>query len=1166
MEKPSCGYRLAVKIMRITVLQSFLSFVLLGAVRAHEAKTQELLDRRVTISVKQEEIRTVFARLEKQTGINFLYSSNLVNPLQKVTFKAQKEPLSVALNRLLMPLRLSYEVSDKHIIVSRIPVPLINAVQEPGAIPEVSFEVMQQPADQAVRGIVRDENGQGLPGVSILVKGSQKGTTTNENGNFELTVDDGSAVLVFSFVGYFTQEKTVGSQTSLEISMQVDNKSLEELVVVGYGAQKKVNLTGAVSTIGSEVLESRPITNLGQGLQGTVSNLNISPGTGSPGQGATFNIRGNTSINGGSPLILVNGIPMDINLLSPNDIESVTVLKDAASAAIYGARAAYGVILVTTKSGKKKDRPSVSVSSILTSNEPTSRIEFIDTKDRIGYMNEAYMRVNGRPYYDDIMVNAMMAHYNDPSQPSAIIHPSNLNEWTGVANTNWEDILMNKRYPMQQHTASVSGGSGKFDYYSSLSYIYQGGLTNRDLFKEKFNRYNLMTNLNYEVLSWLKVGTKISVNNSNKRYPPNDDQFRNSYPETGTIYQTNVYSTQPLYDPNGKWTHEGSIGNPAQFIKDGGERTRKVNDVWLTGSATLTPIRNTTFNVDYSFNTKSTAEMSYLALIPFYNVNGDVSGYYGGSNPNRVIRTNYDDNYYVFNAYGDYSNTFGKHYVKLMAGFNQENASYAWTRAERRNLIINDIPYMSLASGERFASDGLNEFAIRGAFTRFNYSYDDKYLLEFNGRYDGTSRFPKKSRFGFFPSVSLGWRVSKEGFMSSTSSWLSDLKFRASYGTLGNQILVDANNNPIFYPYIATLSAQEVPYLVNGERPMSVYSPELVSPTLTWETVSQMNFGVDVSLFTNKLTASFDVYRRDTRDMLTKSQTLPAVLAVTEPRANAADMRTSGFDLNIEWRDKIGEVRYEATVILSDYSAKITQFSNPSGLISDYYVGQNLGSIWGLTTGGLFQTDEEALALDQSNINGRKRQAGDLWMVDLDGDGKITRGAQTLSNPGDMSVIGNSTPRYSYGFRTNWKWKGFDLDLFFQGVAKRDLNMSTLYYLTQYSNEWVGISKAAMDYWSPENPDAFFPRPIISGAGDITAVQSRFLQNAAYLRLKQLTFGYTIPADVSRKIGMDRIKVFFTGANLWTATKMIRISDPELPGPSSYPLYKSLSLGANINF
>lgn len=1160
MEKELRGYSLVIKIMRITVFQALLAIGFIGSVSAHEAKTQELLAKRISVSANQEEIKSVFTKLEAQVGIKFLYSSNLVNPKQKVTFEVKKETLSVALEKLLTPLNLTYEVSDKHIIVSRILTPL------GGAAPDEHLDIVPSLIRQApvieriVKGNVSDEDGSGLPGVSVLVKGTQKGTSTNEVGDFTLEVGEGEVVLVFSFVGYVSQEINLGGKSTLDVKMEVDNKSLEELVVVGYGAQKKENLTGAVSTIGSEVLESRPITNIGQGLQGTISNLNITPGSGAPGQGTSFNIRGNNSINGGSPLVLVNGIPMDIDLLSPNDIESVTVLKDAASAAIYGARAAYGVILVTTKSGKKKDRPSVSISSIVTSNQPTNRIEFIDTKDRIGYMNEAYMRVNGRNYYDDLTVAAMMDHYNDPTKPNAIIHPSNLNEWTGVANTNWEDVLMEKRYPMHQHTMSVSGGSEKLDYYSSLSYVHQKGLTNRDLFNERFNRYNFMTNLNYDVLNWLRLGTKITVNNSDKKYPPNDAHFRNSYPENGTIYQTNVYSTQPLYDPNGKWTHEGSIASPAQFIKDGGNRTRNINDVWLTGSVRMTPIKNVTFNADYSFNTKATAEASYLAQIPFYNVNGEVSGYYGGSNPSRVIKTNYDDKYYVFNAYGDYENTFGKHYFKLLVGYNQENASYKWTQAERRNLIINDIPFMSLASGERFASDGINEYAIRGAFTRFNYSYDDKYLIEFNGRYDGTSKFMKKDRFAFFPSVSVGWRIDNEAFFANLKNTVNLLKVRASYGSLGNQ------NVSGYYPYIATLSASEANYLINGERPMSVFAPGLVSSTLTWETVTQRNVGLDVAVFGNRMNASIDFYRRDTRNMLTRSQTLPAVLAVTEPQANAADLETKGFDLSLEWRDKIGKVKYEATFILSDYQATITKFSNPSGLISDYYIGHKMGEIWGLTTGGLFQNDAEALELDQSNINGRKRQAGDLWMVDLNGDGKITRGAQTLENPGDLSVIGNNTPRFSYGFRTNWKWNGFDLDLFFQGVARRDLWMSSLYYLTQYSNEWVGIAKTAMDYWSPENPDAFFPRPIISGAADVTSVQSRFLQNASYIRLKQLTFGYTIPGSVVQKLGMERVKVFFTGANLWTGTKMIKISDPEISGPSAYPLYKSFSVGANINF
>jgi len=1018
-----------------------------------------------------------------------------------------------------------------------------------------------QQSETKIAGKVSAESGELLPGVNIVLKGTTIGTVTDADGHYSLPVPDLNGTLVFSYIGYANLEVAVNGRTAIDVSMAEDVQRLAEVVVVGYGTQEKVNLTGAVSTVGAETLESRPITTLGQGLQGTISNLNITQGDGSLGKGSSFNVRGNTSINGGSPLVLVDGIPMDINLLNPNDIESVTVLKDAASAAIYGARAAYGVILVTTKKGKNDGgKPRVALTTLFSTNSPTNRIDFIDTKDRIAYMNEAFMRMNGRNYFDDILIDAMMAHYNDPSQPSAIIHPTNPAEWRGVANTNWEKILMNDSYPMQQHTASVSGGSDKFDYYTSFSYLNQKGLTNRELFDEHFNRYNVMANVNYDVLEWVTIGTKISINNSNKRFPPNYPWFRNEFPEGGTIYQTNVYSTQPYKNPDGNWSHEGSIANPAQILTEGGHQTRHINDLWMTGVVTLKPVKNVNINLDYSTNAKNTKQMSYVSLVPFYNVNGEVTGYYGGSNPNRVIRTNYDDKYYVFNAYGDYTNTFrGKHYVKAMVGFNQENAEYNYVQAERRNLIINSIPYINLASGDRFAYDGIDEYAIRGAFTRLNYIYDNRYLIEFNGRYDGSSKFAKKDRFAFFPSVSVGWRLDSEKFFEPLQNAIDQLKLRASYGSLGNQ------NVSGFYPYIATLSAAEVNYLINSEKPMSVYAPGLVSPTLTWETVTQKNIGLDFAFFNSKLSGSFDVYERNTTNMLTRSETLPAVLAVNEPQANAADMSTRGFDLTLEWKHAVGNFRYGATVILSDYTSEITKFSNPKGIISDHYVGKDLGEIWGLTTGGIFQTDDEAMALDQSNINGRKRQAGDLWMVDLNGDGKITRGSQTLEDPGDMSIIGNSTPRYSFGFRPNLGWKGFELDLFFQGVGKRDLWMNSLYFLTQYSNEWVGIPKAAMDYWSPENPNAYFPRPIISGSADITTVQSRFLQNAAYIRLKQLTLSYTIPASLTEKIGIERMKVFFSGSNLWTGTKMIKISDPELSGPSAYPMYRSLSLGANIN-
>lgn len=1144
-------------IMKNIFSQIVIAILFTGISFAEKSSAQAVLNRIVSISMDDARLSSALKQVEKDADIKFVYSRNVVNIDQKISIQAKDQKLGMVLDELFNSNGISYEAFDNRIVLSnsRAKLPVTGTIETENDLP------MDAKAKIPVTGKVTDRNGEPLIGVSVKIKGTNTGASTDVNGQYSLNIPDGNNTLVFTYIGYITQEIPLSNRTVINVSMQEDAANLDEVVVIGYGTQKKTNLTGAVSTVSSKVLESRPITNLGQGLQGTVSNLNITQGNGSLGQGSTFNVRGNTSINGGSPLILVNGIPMDINQLNPGDIESVTVLKDAASAAIYGARAAYGVMLITTKSGQKNEKPKISLSTNFVTNEPTTRIQFIDTKDRIAFMNEAYMRVNGRNYYDDITMAAMMAHYNDPSKPSAIIHPATPNDWTGVANTDWEKILQAETYPMQQHTASVSGGSEKFDYYTSVSYLNQKGLTNPNLFDEKFKRYNFMTNVNYKILDWFTVGSKISINNSTKRFPPNHPWFRNEFAEGSTIFQANVYSTQPYKDPNGKWTHEGSILNPAQMLSEGGYQTRDINDMWMTGLVKLTPVKNMTVNVDYSFNASNRKELNYSAQQPFYNNKGDVIGYYGGSNPSRVIRSGYNDKYYVFNAYADYEKTLNnKHYFKGLVGYNQENAQYNFTQAERRNLIINSLPYMNLASGDRFAYDSINEYAIRGAFTRFNYSFDDRYLFEFNGRYDGSSKFPKKDRFAFFPSASVGWRIDNESFFSGIKKSVDMLKIRASYGNLGNQ------NVAGYYPYIPTLNASEVNYLINGDRPMTISAPGLVSSSLTWETVTQQNLGLDFAALNNRLSGSFDIYKRDTKNMLTRSQTMPAILAVNEPQANAADLSTKGWDLTLGWRDNVGNVRYGATALLSDYSAKITKFSNPSGIISDYYVGHNLGQIWGLTTGGIFQSDAEASALDQSNINGRKRQAGDLYMVDLNGDGKITRGNQTLSNPGDMSVIGNNTPRYSFGFMPNVGWKGFDLDVFFQGVAKMDQWINATYFLSQYTNEWGGIAKTAMDYWSPQNPGAYFPRPIISGAGDIVAVQSRFLQNAAYIRLKQLTLSYTVPSILTKKLKVERVKVFFTGSNLWTGTKMIKISDPEQAGPSSYPLYKSLSFGANVNF
>lgn len=1020
-----------------------------------------------------------------------------------------------------------------------------------------------QQQEKTVKGTVTDLNGEPVIGATIIVKNNpSQGTVTDINGYFVLSNLQENTVLQITYVGMKPLEINTIEKTTIDIVMEADTELLDEVVVVGYGTQRKINLTGAVSQVSSEVLENRPITNLGQGLQGMIPNLNITQTTGTTGSGATFNIRGFTSITGGGPLILVDGVPMDANLINPNDIESVSVLKDAASAAIYGARAAFGVILISTKSGKKDGKPKISLSMNYGINHPTFQFSIMDAKQRMEYMNAASYMQNGKPYtqFDDETVKHLLAYYNDPeNNPSAFPDPNNPRLWRGSANTDWPRILQRDYMPQQQYTVSVQGGADKFNYYTSLGYFFQKGIPKQ--FDEKYKRYNFITNLTYGITDWITLGAKMSFNKSYKYYPPNNRSGHHH--EFTTAYQWYLTADSPVYAPNGKYFSTGSIPNMVQFHKEGGYRSRDVNDLWLTGTVKLTPFKNMTLNLDYSANYMNQEEEDNWKRLETYYIDGTVSGYFPFTNPSQMTRKQYNNKYYILNTYADYENTFGVHYIKVMAGFNQENGKYSNFYAKRENLIVETMPYMNLAYGEKSVGDGATHYAIRGAFARFNYNFADRYLFEFNGRYDGSSRFPQKERFKFFPSASIGWRLDNEPFLSGVKNIFNLLKLRASYGNLGNQVVES------YYPYIATYDSGQADFIINGEKPMTLYAPGLVSPTLTWETVTQYDFGIDVATFGNRLNASLDIYRRNTRNMLTKSATLPAILAVSEPQMNAADLKTTGWDMTVEWRQVSGKVTWEVKAILSDYVSVITKYDNPAGLINDYYVGKKIGEIWGFVTKGIAQTDEEARALDMKNLSGRSRAAGDLIFEDLNDDGKITYGEGTLKDPGDRKIIGNNTPRYSFGLTSNIQWKNFDLNVFFQGIAKRDLWLNPTYWIGGYNDEWRAHNILLSDYWTPENRDAFFPRPIITGGTDVTAVQTRWLQNASYVRLKDLTLGYTVPVNLTQKINIDKLRIFFSGNNIWEATgiyKYKKLADPEMNISYQTPINRTYSLGVNIYF
>lgn len=1021
-----------------------------------------------------------------------------------------------------------------------------------------SFDELQQ---NNINGSVRDQNGNPLPGVTVTVKGTTLGSLTDGSGHYIINNAPQNAILVFSFVGMTTQEIPQNGRLLIDIVMKEEAIGLDEVVVIGYGTQKKTNLTGSVSTVSAEVLESRPITNLGQGLQGTVSNLNITQTTGTTGSGADFNIRGFESINGGDPLILVNGVPMNIGRINPEDIESISVLKDAASAAIYGARAAYGVILITTKSGMKSAKPEVNLSVNYGLNTPTVKFKTLDVMQRANYMNTASYRQNGRPYpqFDDTRLPYIIAHYNDPTKPEAFVNPLNENQWLPCGNTDWPDILIRDFFPQQQYTANVAGGGETYDYYASISYYNQAGINK--IFDEKYDRYNVMTNFNFDVTKWFSIGSQFAINNSYKYYPPNNSAGHHD--EYTNAFQWHQWANFPVYAPSGKYFSSGSVPNAVQFFKEAGYRDRDINDLWMTVSGIVKPAKNLVINIDYSNNIVNQNETSYWKRLEMYYVDGSVSGYFPYTNPSQVTKSNSKTRYYVFNIYGTYENTFGKNNVKVMLGFNQENQKYESFSAKRDKLMVESMPYMNLAYGERTVGHGASEFAIRGVFTRLNYNFDNRYLLEFNGRYDGTSKFPKSDRFAFFPSASIGWRLDNESYLAGLKNVFQMLKLRVSYGSLGNQAVTGT------YPYIATYGSGQVAYIIDGELPMTLYAPGLVSPTLTWETVIQQDIGIDLSMLDSRFNATFDIYRRDTKNMLTKSQTLPAVLAVSEPNTNAADLKTVGWDLSVQWKQAVKNLTWGVRLVLSDYTSEITKYSNPSGLISDYNVGHKIGNIWGLVTDRIAQTDEEARSIDQKNISGRTRYAGDLLFKDLNNDGKITYGAGTLNDPGDRKIIGNNTPRYSFGISSDINWKGFDLKVFFQGIGKRDYWLPGNYWIGAWNNEWTAHSAVILDWWSPENPRAFFPHPIITGGSDVTATQTRFLQNMAYVRLKELTIGYTIPANLTQRIRVEKLRIYIAGNNVWEKSGIYKqkyLADPEMTNAYQTPINRTYSCGINVTF
>jgi len=1063
-------------------------------------------------------------------------------------------------------------------------------------------------SEKAISGIVKSSDGELLPGVSISIDGKASSTSTKADGTFSLNAKVGD-VLHFTAVGYVSKEVAITTANFYEVVLEQTAQNLSAVVVVGYGTQKKVNLSGAVDQVRAKELQNRPIANVAQGLQGMVPNLNIRFTSGAPGQTPYINIRGITSINGGDPLIMIDGVqntPAELNLLAPQDIESMSVIKDASAAAIYGARAAFGVILITTKTGASA-KAVVNYSNNFSINKPTVIPKMVT--DPYVFSRLLELSTDNTPWdnvnYTDQYYEYAKARSDDPSIPGVRVNPTDPTQWEYMGNRDWTRYFFNDYTFNQNHDLSISGSSenNKIRYYLSGGYNRQNSalaLTN-----DYFDRYSLRAKVDYSVRKWLKVGNNTFYTNSNRRQPTQFDPW--------SVYT--YFPTAWDKNPDGTWANT-SVGQASARAVDGGVSTNKqgVIQSTFTGEASFWD-KLFTINTDYTFRNTSA------------NINSYQTAYKVGYGPDdvRELGTNSAErdanfiNYRVFNIYGTLSKKFSAHAISAVLGYSQETyrSEYFWVN--RGNLISASFPTIGLATGILNGSENINTYALKGVFGRLNYIFDDKYIVEFNGRYDGSSRFPKDKRFGFFPSASAAWRVDRESFMQPLKGVVDNLKLRASYGSLGNQALGDSYFG--YYGYVPNMATSTSGYLIGDARPLVINPPPLVSSNYTWETVNTTNFGIDLGMFKNRFTLSFDMYKRNTLDMLTGGKELPDVLGAAEPNENAADLQTKGWELSVGYQNmfSVGNspLSFNARFILSDSKTKITRFDNPTGSITQYYKGMNLGEIWGLESDGLFQNQAEIDKLDESAIIPWDALAivpGWPKYIDQDGNGKIEKG-YTLGNTKDLKIIGNSTPRYQIGLDLNANWKNFDVRVFFQGVLKRDYYPLDYLYFGFYQQPYGNIYEHMLDFYRPAddsptdldkrsqsyinmglanaNHDAKFPvlqawmadanlGTRIDDAMGLAIPQTRYLLNAAYLRIKNVGIGYTLPRTLTERIGISGLRIYASGENIfeWSAVK--NFFDPETTNANinanprtgvgrvgngmTYPFQRSYSAGINLTF
>lgn len=1047
-----------------------------------------------------------------------------------------------------------------------------------------------------VSGRILDSSGQPVPGASVIEKGTTNGVNTDIDGKFTISVKSGASLEV-SCIGYETV--SVAASENLSVTLREDTQFLDEVVVVGFGTQKKVNMTGSVAAVDvDKAFGSKPITDVSKGLQGVVPGLSITYNSNDLNASPTMKIRGTGSINGdNTPLILLDGVEVpDLSFVNPDNIKSISVLKDAASSSIYGSRAAWGVVLITSKDGSAvKDKVSITYSNNFSWNQPIGLPKYITDKEGVLAQLEegmlAQKNVDGSRieafgmYYDTIGkgITTWFDKYSGNLSNPVYKYGEDYEFIEGtpyyyrVSDPNKEIF---KTSFSQTHNLSVTGNTGKTNYNIGLGYTMNDG-TLKAAKKNDVKRYNLNLSTNTQVKNWLNIGTKVMYVEKEYEYPYGYSQSKGA---TGLLYYVMRF---PTFFPfgisdgsklaDGTYASESAATGEGLYFRHGNayvanESICSSKDQYLTlgGNVRINLAPGLSFYGDYTRGRYNYENRSMRQ--PYYVANW--------SFPKKAAVTTNDflERSYVskitntYNAYFDYLFDIQKqHNFAIKVGANAEDLRY-----DNQSVKVNGVqdvehPTLNLTDGknEGIVDESLRHRATAGFFGRINYNYKEKYLLELNGRYDGSSSFRTGKQWAFFSSASAGYRISEEKFWTNIKPYVPTLKIRASYGSVGNQALDS------WYPYISTMATETVSWIGTDMNQVSTTTtPSAVNPDMTWEKIRTLDIGFDAGFFNNELNVTFDWYQRRNVGMLVAGNEIVRYAGIAvAPLENGGDMKTNGWELQIDYNHAFNkDFAIYGTFTLSDAKSEITKWNNTTGALNSWYKGKKLGEIWGFETDRYFNSSDvnpdgtlKTGTPDQSYLqNGSFRfGAGDIKYKDLNKDGKIDTGKGTIDDHGDLKRIGNQLPRYEYSLRVGAMLKGFDVEVLLQGVGKRDMWSTSSLFIPHAAGAQMNIFENQLDYWTESNQNARFPRPYINGAfGSLSglpgnsgcnnfAPQTKYLNNLAYLRVKNFTVGYTLPQNLTRKIFVEKLRFYFSAQNLFTFDHIDGVMDPECTGGSS---------------